>query len=119
MAAEKKIVRVSLEEVALAALKSKGIESGLWRLAVGMRFSALTMEWQEQDSKSKDTLPSAIVGITDLALIEEERPGNLIFDAAAMRLASDSEAAVSQARAPARTKAPKAAAKRSLPKKGS
>lgn len=119
MALEKRTHRVSLDEVAAAALASKGIETGLWRLAVGMRFAGTTLDWEEQGARTKDSLPTAVIGFVDLALIEADGPGPLVYDASTGRLSTltgSGEAEPSSVpSAGKRTAAKRAAAKRAAP----
>jgi hypothetical protein len=68
-------------EVAKAIFQAKGIETGLWRVAVRLQFNPTTFRWLEPD----DTLvgyPTAMVAIKSLALFPADKLAAMVFDAA-------------------------------------
>jgi hypothetical protein len=81
------VLDLSWAEVAKAAFVAKGIENGLWRVALKMSFAATQHVWMEAD-KSARVLPTGTVGVEGIALISVKEPGPLVFDAASMGISA-------------------------------
>jgi hypothetical protein len=58
--------------------QDRNISSGYWRVGVKIAFSATTVDWQRPGN---GTMPTAMVGMGGLALLPEEGPGPMVFDA--------------------------------------
>lgn len=84
MSEEKPAVELDWRELAAIIFASRGITSGLWRLAVKMRFAALNMRFPENinDVNNVLTLPTSVAAIEKIALFSAQTPGPMIFDAA-------------------------------------
>jgi hypothetical protein len=72
----------SIEDIASALFAQAGITSGLWRLAAKLRFAALTAGLPGP-SDEEEPRPAGMVAIDGLALFKVDKPGQLVFDAAA------------------------------------
>lgn len=86
MTTSSELIRVSLHEAAVAALKARKVSTGLWRIAAGMRFAAITADYLENATGVTEFLPTAMVGITDIALIPVDSAGPLVLDASTMQM---------------------------------
>ncbi len=71
-------VEYEWEAVASALFAQSGITSGHWRLGVKLSFGGITANWEETGT----SLPTALVGMSGLALFKVEGPGPMVFDAA-------------------------------------
>lgn len=84
MTEEKPVVELGWPEIAAIIFASKGITSGLWRLAVKMRFTAMNMRVPESDNGEVTflALPTGIAAMEAIAIFPSQKPGPMIFDAA-------------------------------------
>lgn len=84
MTEEKPVIELGWPEIAAIIFASKGITSGLWRLAVKMRFAAMNMQFPEKDNDVTTVLmlPTSMAAIEAIALFPSQTPGSMIFDAA-------------------------------------
>lgn len=84
MTEEKPVVELGWPEIAAIIFASKGITSGLWRLAVKMRFAAMNMRIPESDNDGATVLalPTSMAAMEAIALFPSQKPGTMIFDAA-------------------------------------
>lgn len=84
MTEKKPVVELGWPEIAAIIFASQGITSGLWRLAVKMRFAALNMRVPEinQGETTFLALPTGIAAMEAIAIFPSEKPGSMIFDAA-------------------------------------
>ncbi|MDR6857241.1 hypothetical protein [Variovorax guangxiensis] len=67
-------------EIAAALLESKGIKKGWWRIGIKMRFGALTTRMGDAGEEHK-SLPTAIIGIENIAMFATDQGGEMVFDA--------------------------------------
>lgn len=63
-------------EVADALFKARNIDSGLWRVGVGLRFAAANT-----GPNDGSMMPSGITAVESIVLINVDAPGPLVFDA--------------------------------------
>lgn len=70
----------SLEDVAYALMRQRGITEGLWRIGCTMRFGGVTLGWES--GGNVDHLPTGMIGLTGIGLTPVNAPGELVFDAA-------------------------------------
>lgn len=69
------------DEIAAALFAAKGIRSGLWRLAVKLRFAGLTSGWTD-DGGTTLVIPTGLIGLDGLVLFRATEAGPMVFDAA-------------------------------------
>lgn len=100
-------------DVAQSLFAIRGINRGLWRLAVKVNFAALTAQVETTPGATPIGMPTGMIGMAGLALLPVTEPGLLVFDAAAM------SAGQRPARAPAKKAAAKNIGGKRLPAKGS
>lgn len=68
--------------LAAAIFSAKGINEGLWRVALKMRFAGLTTNWNNPDG-SVLTSPTGLVGIEGVVLFKADEPGPMVYCASA------------------------------------
>ena len=68
-------------EVGAALCASKGITTGLWRIALKLRLAGTTAQFIEDESKKKDHYPTGLVGVEAILLFPTKVPGPLTFNA--------------------------------------
>ncbi len=89
MSTEAPTFEFNIEQVASALFKAKGIKTGLWRVAVKLRFAGITAGFQS-DAGTGEELPTGLVGVAGMALFAVKEPGQLVFDAATGKAANAS-----------------------------
>lgn len=81
-------IELEWPEVAKILFAAKGITSGLWRVALKLHLAAITLRFEEQNSRKGEDLPTGLIGIRSIALFPADAPGPMTFDAAASLLPS-------------------------------
>lgn len=80
-------VEFSWPQLAKILFEAQGIKSGLWQLAVKLRFAALNMQLSESPEMVLDpaaAVPSSVTALEGLALFPASQPGPMVFDAASL-----------------------------------
>ena len=68
-------------EVGAALCASKGITTGLWRIALKLRLAGTTAQFIDDESKKTDHYPTGLVGVEAILMFPTKVPGPLTFDA--------------------------------------
>jgi hypothetical protein len=69
----------SWSEVVPVLLRSRGVDSGLWKFGIRLRFAAINTV---QQPDSNGAIPAGVVGIDSISITPASEPGQLVFDAA-------------------------------------
>lgn len=79
--APKDVLEISFSwaEIASLLFKAQGIESGLWQVAVGLRFAGLN-----SGPADDSMLPTALVAFEKIGLVRASAPGPMVFDASSL-----------------------------------
>ena len=72
---------IAWPEIAAALLAARGIKTGWWRVGIQMRFAALTTRMGEIGHAQRN-VPTALVGIDNIALFATTQGGDMVYDAA-------------------------------------
>ncbi|TSA09618.1 MAG: hypothetical protein D4R79_13310 [Comamonadaceae bacterium] len=85
MTEEKPHVELGWPEIAAMIFAAQGITSGLWRVAVKVRFAAMMMQMPEDGNGTNAVaLPTSVTALEAIAVFPAQEPGPMVFDAAAL-----------------------------------
>ncbi len=102
-------IELTWPQLAKIIFDAQGITTGLWQIAVKIRFAGMNMQIADGPSAPEDptlAVPCSLTAIEGIALFPVNAPGPMIFDAA-QTLTPASKAAASKPRAVAKKAAVK------------
>lgn len=116
----KKLYEFDTAALVRSMMHSAGITKGLWRFATKYRLANVVGHFGQADGQDAN-LAAVIAGLDRAALIPEDQPGDMVFDAAVLLAdASVSPQALPLESSPAvkTASAKKTASRKTAPKKG-